>query len=348
MGVYTRPNSSYYWMWLERPGGASLRESTRVKVDAANARQRRDNRQLAETIYHTRMAQLAQELHALPTARRRTTFATYATWYATNISALKRGHARELEILAVLTATFGAGQLHEITADQAREWITARRKLVAPATVNRELDLLKHVLASAVPTYLDASPIVGLRRVRVPRTEPRLLTPTHERKLLAQLMPADRAIVIMALDTLMRLSDIIDLQREQDHGRYLTVLDPKTEQYRVPVSTRLRAALNVLPKEGPYFFPHRRKAQNPRDYKNSVKSMLKRACARAKIPYGRDTGITFHALRHTGASRMLARGVDIRTVQEIGGWASLRQLTRYTHPSEAAKRRAVEVVSKAP
>ena len=252
-----------------------------------------------------------------------TSFATYATWYAANISAHKRGHSRELEILAVLTATFGAQQLHEITADDALEWMTARRRQVAPATVNRELDLLKHLLASAVPTYLDISPIVGLRRVRVPRTEPRLLTPAHERKLLATLEPADRAIVIMALDTLMRLGDIIDLQREQDHGRYLTVIDPKTEQYRVPVSTRLRAALNALSKHGPYYFPHRRKAQNPRDYKNSVKSMLKRACDRAGVPYGRDNGITFHALRHTGASRMLARGVDIRTVRAVS--TTLRQ-----------------------
>ncbi len=39
-----------------------------------------------------------------------------------------------------------------------------------------------------------------------------------------------------------------------------------------------------------------------------------------------------------------ARGT-LQKVQEIGGWASLRQLTRYTHPSEQAKRRAVEVVS---
>jgi integrase len=131
-----------------------------------------------------------------------------------------------------------------------------------------------------------------------------------------------------------------------DGPTYITVLDPKTEQYRVPVSKRLRKALDALPVDGPFYFPHRRRATDPRDFKNSVKSMLRRACDRAKIPYGRGVGITFHALRHTGASRMLERGVDIRTVQEIGGWSSLRQLTRYTHPSERAKRAAVELVGR--
>ncbi len=42
--------------------------------------------------------------------------------------------------------------------------------------------------------------------------------------------------------------------------------------------------------------------------------------------------------------RIVGARANLRTVQEIGGWSSLRQLTRYTHPSEAAKRRAVEVV----
>ena len=257
MSVYTRPNSPYYWMRLERPNGASLRESTRIRVEAPTARTRRDNRQLADTVYHARMARLAQELHALPVAKQRTTFATYAAWYADHVSAHKRGHARELEILKGLVAVFGTDQLHEITIDMVREWITDRRQNVAPATVNRELDLLKHLFASAVPAYLDASPILGLRRIRVPRTEPMLLSPADEAKLLMTLTPPDRAIVIMALDTFMRLGDIIDLQRKQDHGAYLTVVDPKTEQYQVPVSTRLRAALDALRKTGPYYFGHR-------------------------------------------------------------------------------------------
>ena len=49
-----------------------------------------------------------------------------------------------------------------------------------------------------------------------------------------------------------------------------------------------------------------------------------------------------HTLRHTGASSMLADGISVRVVQEIGGWTSLRMLERYTHPTDAETRRAVE------
>jgi integrase len=151
----------------------------------------------------------------------------------------------------------------------------------------------------------------------------------------------------MALDTLARLGDILALRREQDHRTYLTILNPKTNApYKVPISTRLRAALDAVPKAGLYYFPHRRHAENPRDYRSGVRQLLKRACKAARIRFGRKKGgITFHGLRHTGASRMVEAGIDLRTVQEIGGWSSLRQLARYAHPSTDAKRQAVEAVS---
>ena len=39
---------------------------------------------------------------------------------------------------------------------------------------------------------------------------------------------------------------------------------------------------------------------------------------------------------------MLAEGISVRVVQEIGGWTSLRMLERYTHQTDAEKLRAVE------
>src|SRR5436309_5193671 len=44
-------------------------------------------------------------------------------------------------------------------------------------------------------------------------------------------------------------------------------------------------------------------------------------------------GVTWHALRHTFASRLVAAGVDLRTVQELGGWKTLSMVQRYAHLS---------------
>jgi len=56
-------------------------------------------------------------------------------------------------------------------------------------------------------------------------------------------------------------------------------------------------------------------------------------------------GVTPHALRHTFASRLAVAGVDPRTIQELGGWASLEMVERYTHLSPTHKAEAVERIA---
>jgi integrase len=56
-------------------------------------------------------------------------------------------------------------------------------------------------------------------------------------------------------------------------------------------------------------------------------------------------GVTPHTLRHTLASRLVMAGVDLRTVQELGGWSSLDLVQRYAHLSATHKAEAVERVA---
>jgi site-specific recombinase XerD len=53
-------------------------------------------------------------------------------------------------------------------------------------------------------------------------------------------------------------------------------------------------------------------------------------------------GYTWHCNRHTFASRLVMAGVDLRTVQALGGWRSLAMVQRYAHLSEDHLRAAVE------
>ena len=50
-------------------------------------------------------------------------------------------------------------------------------------------------------------------------------------------------------------------------------------------------------------------------------------------------GYTWHGNRHTFASRLVMAGVDLRAVQELGGW---KTLMRYGHLSPEHLRSAVE------
>lgn len=51
--------------------------------------------------------------------------------------------------------------------------------------------------------------------------------------------------------------------------------------------------------------------------------------------------IVFHSLRHSAATLLLDAGENIRTIQELFGWSTLAMLSRYTHPSDQKKQRAM-------
>lgn len=355
MSVYIRPDSKYYWMTLERRGVRPIQKSTRVPHEAPTPAQRKTNRILAEEIYHSAMGDLAREQFHLPTHQPTKPFTDWVDWYTLNVTATHRGAEREREILGVLRKAFEALPLGDVDRTAVTEWMTARAAKVSARTVNREIDVLKSILrAAAEHREIEASPIAGMRRLQVRRPQRRLLKPAEEDRLLKLLAPDIRTIVIMGLDTLCRLGDILDLRRDQDHGRELWIGDPKdprqAEPYTVPVSKRLRVALDGLPRERGqvYYFPARRLAKTERDRRNAIAHAIRRACKRArpKIPYGRNAGgITFHwATRRTGATRMIQGGIDPATVQRIGHWRRADVVLEiYGEGSTAAARRAVEI-----
>jgi site-specific recombinase XerD len=53
-------------------------------------------------------------------------------------------------------------------------------------------------------------------------------------------------------------------------------------------------------------------------------------------------GYTWHCNRHTFASRLVMAGVDLRSVQALGGWRTLAMVQRYSHLAPDHLREAVE------
>jgi hypothetical protein len=67
-----------------------------------------------------------------------------------------------------------------------------------------------------------------------------------------------------------------------------------------------------------------------------LKSGFGRACRKAGID-----GVSWHTLRHTFASRLVNRGVDIVTVQQLLGHSAVTATMRYTHTNLNSKHTAV-------
>jgi len=365
MSAYTRPDSKWWWIYLET---TKTKIKTNILIGTTRAQQK-DNAILARDLYHKTMTDLAQGVNHV--TKKAITFNAWADIYDRTAIALHRGHERERQILPRLRAAFGSLLLRQITKDKVLEWRAHRlttptvidhfggkkgkRRVLPPpakATVKRELNLLKSILVAAVPTYLAASPIAGKGGLgpseKLPKRKKRIMTADEEAKFLAGFLnPADALVFMIAVDCLVRLTDVLDLKKADDLGLTLRIVDPKNgAELHPPISPRVRTALDALPASaGVYLFPHRRTSPSEQDRRHSYLTLCRRAAERAGVPWGKKVGgNTFHwATRKTGAVRLLRTGTSndiVSVVQAIGGWADSRVLldvyNEVTHDEMAA------------
>jgi integrase len=339
-------------MAIERPGLPTIRASTKIPVDGGSPEATQANKATAQQIYATRMRELAQFRYKLPTEKPTILFVEYRPWYDAQYTAHKRSNSPERSKLKQLGFHFDNWRLDQITPELILEWRSARQLAVSARTVNRELALLKHLLQTAVPRYLEANPARTVPALRAPERPIRILSEAEEDRLLKVAPPADQAWIVCALDTLQRLSAVGSLRRSDDHGAFLEFLNTKTKgRHRVPVSGRLRRLLDwllQLDTDTPWLFPAIHVAGDTGwQVQKRIDYRFRELCAKAEIPTGRaNNGVTFHCLRHTGASRMLTgpAKVDPKTVMEIGAWSSLKVFEKYLHPTDAQRQAAVEAV----
>lgn len=377
MSVYKRGDSPYWWMSIEHAPPKQRCRSTGIRI-GVTATERRLSKADAERVYHAAATAVALGQQGIVTEAPPAvpTFDVFATWYDENCNVHHKGREREREILPRLRADFGHLLLTEFTPTVVTEWTTARRqsgtlikhfggpngkpRLLPPPsarTVNREVDVLQQVLKAAVEhKYLKASPLFGLPDLPIVKPIRRIMSEDEERAIAGELSAEDYAILLVGLDGLLRLSDIFDLLRSDDHGRTLDIRDPKNgESLTIPISSRLRAALDAVPIDpanASWYFPGRRGAATERDRRNGYAKALGRACRRAQVPYGRIRGgLTFHwSTRRTGATRMIRRGGEkaIGVVQRIGGWKDPAVLIGiYQETITDEMRAAVETVAPA-
>jgi integrase len=346
-------------MLLERPKLQAIRESTGIPKDAPTASARRANEQLAGECYNARMTELARNRYLLPTPKVARTFRAHLAWYGEYVSVTKGSVMKELSMLRQVLKFDGwsSKQLQDITRQDGIEWRAWRATLVEESTVNRELQLLKHVFSTAVPTYIAVSPLAGLSELTPDEVDIRILTTEEEAALIAPMpdRPHDleeRAMIVCGLDTLQRLGSVTTLTWSHDKGTELRILNAKVRSgtgagTAIPISARLRPALDALQSpRGPHapIFPIAA-SKNPQERRNVVWKFFTARCKAAGIKTNRLTGgASFHCLRHTGATRMLAEGVDPYTIMKLGGWKRIEQVLKYLHTNRDAQEAAVNAV----
>ena len=207
------------------------------------------------------------------------------------------------------------------------------------ATVNRELALLKRLFNLAIDwdMYLGSNPLRKVKFFQEVNTGFRVLIPEEEARLLRNAAPAIQDVVLYALNTGCRIGEIFSLrwQHVDVAGGLINVFSPKTQKILVvPINSQVRRTLEfwALGRKNEFVFYNQKTGEPFVD----LDAGLQLACKKAEIE-----GVTWHTLRHTFASRLLERGVDIMTVKELLGHSTVTVTMRYTHSNLDSKVAAV-------
>jgi integrase len=229
------------------------------------------------------------------------------------------------------------GNLAGLTAKQVEDYKVKRRATVAPATVNRELAVLKHLCTKAIEWgYLKANPLRSVKCLKEPPGRLRYLVRDEIEVFLAACSPHLRPIVMVALHAGMRKSEILALEwRDIDFvARIITVRLTKNNDHKIiPLNQSLYEELQQLARHlhSPYVFCN---AEGKRY--DEVKRSFHTACRKAGI-----TDFRFHDLRHTFASHLIMNGINLKTVQHLLGHKDIRMTLRYAHLSKEHLQAAV-------
>ncbi len=209
----------------------------------------------------------------------------------------------------------------------------------APATINKEIQLLKHIVGKAIEWgKVYTNRIADVKPLKVPPGRVRYLELDEVPRLLEACPSWLRPIVLIAAHTGLRLSEITNLERSNvDKSNLLIVIDETKngERKAVPMNHTVWATIRGLPTrlDTAYLFAE---ADGRQVDSKKVSVAFGRACTRAGI-----ADFRFHDLRHHFASHLTMKGHNLKTVQELLGHKTVAMTVRYAHLSPEHLRRAV-------
>lgn len=219
-----------------------------------------------------------------------------------------------------------------------------RRRNLKPASVNKNIDILKAMITKAVEwEMVEEETLKRIRKVKkLPENNRRLryLSKEECQTLINTCDKHLRPIVITALNTGMRKGEILSLKWDNvdlKHGFILLDRTKNGERREIPINNTLRHTLQGITRrlDIPYIFYDPFTGKPYQDIKRSFKSALKRAGIKDFL---------FHDFRHTFASHLVMAGVDLTTVKELLGHKALTMTLRYAHLAPSHKARAVDML----
>jgi integrase len=251
-------------------------------------------------------------------------------------------HARELEIIM---RDFGFGRLRlcDITTEHIDIFkMESLASGLAKKTVNNRLALVGPVLKMAYK-YGLIKRLPEIKLLKLDILPPRALDAETVEKLLKAGFKSDRLVydfTLFFLHSGLRLSELVHLRWEDIDlpQRLIIVRKAKSHKFRaIPMNKILYKHICWLKRcsrNSVYVFEHEGQSYHANSFDRRYRAVVRKAGITA----------TIHGLRHTFASRLVQRGVNLYEVQKLLGHSTITMTERYAHLRMDNLAKAVKVL----
>ncbi|MGN6058284.1 MAG: tyrosine recombinase XerC [Sphingomicrobium sp.] len=235
----------------------------------------------------------------------------------------------------------GQSELLDLSAADLRAFLASRRgEGLGASSAARELSGVRAFLKYAAAQAGSQASMPRTRAPKRPRTLPRPAAPDEALELAVNAAEAasspwigarDLAILLLLYGAGLRVAEALSITaRDLPIGATLRVTGKRSKTRVVPIVPAVREAIDGYVRQCPYplsgdtplFVGARGGPLNP--------DLVRRSVAAARRRLGLPESLTPHALRHSFATHLLARGADLRSLQELLGHASLSSTQIYT------------------
>lgn len=201
-------------------------------------------------------------------------------------------------------------------------------------TVNRYLEQLKTAFRMAIDNdYLLKNPCKNIKKFPVKNYSVRYLKEDEEKRLFKALPDYLKGIVIVALNTGLRKSNILELKWEQVNFdfKFIEILENKGNKHiMLPLNDTLYNFFIKTPEVERigYIFINPETGSPYKDIKKAWQTALKQAGIE---------NFRFHDLRHTVGTRLAKENVPVNIIKEILAHSDVKTTMRYVHCTQGAK-----------
>lgn len=253
----------------------------------------------------------------------------------------KATHERDKEKLRWLQQFLRNRPLHEIDRELIDRISHLKADETSPSTANRHLSLIRSILRKACQDWEWIDKVPKIRLFPEPKRRVRWLTPEQVNRLLNELPSHQQEMVIFALSTGLRQSNVINLEWNQiDLERKAAWIHPDQAKARKAIHVPLNSiAMTVLLRQAG------KHASRVFTYQGNPIAWANTRAWRQGLSRAGIDNFRWHDLRHTWASWLAQQGTPMNVLQELGGWESEEMVRRYAHLSKPQLMQHAELVS---